>query len=350
LKNIVKSIIPSLKIIHIKEALVARIVRFHKVGGPEVLQIDEVEVPSPGPGEVRIKVKALGLNRAEAMFRSGRYFFQPTFPSRIGYEASGIVESVGPDVKDFAPGDSISIVPAADQGKYGVYGEIAIIPAQYAVKNPPSLSFEEAAAVWMQYMTAYGALNDIAEMKKDDYVVIPAASSSVGLAAIQLCNMVGAIPIATTRKSNKKKALLDEGAAHVIATEEEDLATKLKEITGGKGARIVFDPVGGKTVLALAEGMANGGILFQYGALSPDPTPFPLMPALAKSLSMRGYVLFEIVSDPERFERAKKFILNGLASKKLKPVIAKTFPLDKIVDAHRYLESNQQIGKIIVTV
>lgn len=328
----------------------SRIVRFHKIGGPEVLQLENIEVPPPGPGEVRIKVKALGLNRAESMFRSGRYLAEPKFPSKLGYEASGVVESIGSGVTGFAPGDVVSVVPPTDQGKYGVYGEIATVPAQFVVKHPPSLSFIEAAAVWMQYMTAYGALIDIAAIKKGDFVVIPAASSSVGLAAIQLCNQVGAIPIATTRRSDKKKALKDAGAAHVIATEEEDLAAKLKEVTGGKGARVVFDPVGGKTVLALAEGMSHHGILFQYGALSPEPTPFPLFAALSKSLTMRGYVLFEITSDPIRFDKAKKYILEGLSSGKLKPIIAKTFSLDEIVESHRYLESNQQIGKIVVTV
>lgn len=327
-----------------------RIVFFNKTGGPEVLHIESVEVPPPAQGEVRVKVKAIGLNRAESMFRSGKYLSQPVFPSRLGYEASGTVEAVGSGVTGFSVGDVVSIVPPHDQGKYGVYGEIATVPAKYVVKHPKSLSFEEAAAVWMQYMTAYGALIDIANMKKGDFVVIPAASSSVGLAAIQLCNLVGAVPIAATRTSSKKKALLDAGAAHVIATQEEKLVDKLKEITGGKGARIVFDPVGGKTVLDLAEGMSQGGILFQYGALSPEPTPFPLMSALSKSLTMRGYVLFEILSDASRFEKAKQFILDGLSSGKLKPIIAKTFPLDEIVKAHQYLESNEQIGKIVVTV
>lgn len=328
----------------------ARIVRFHKVGGPEVLQIDNLEIPPPGAGEVQIKVKALGLNRAEALFRAGKYLEQPTLPSRIGYEASGTIQALGSGVKGLAIGDVVSTVPPLGQGKYGVYGEVATVPAQYIIKHPANLSFVEAAAVWMQYLTAYGALIDIAAIKKGDYVVIPAASSSVGLAAIQLCNMIGAIPIATTRTSNKRKALLEAGAQHVIATEEEDLATKLKEITKGKGARVVFDAVGGKTVLALAEGMASGGILFQYGSLSQEHTPFPLVSALNKSLSMRGYVLFEIINDPARFERAKRFILDALTSQKLKPIIAQTFPLEKIVDAHRYLESNQQLGKIVVTV
>lgn len=329
----------------------SRIVLFNKIGGPEVLKIENIEIPPPGEGEVRIKVKALGLNRAEAMFRSGKYLEEPKLPSRLGYEASGVVEAIGKGVKEFAVGDIVSTIPTPSQGKYGVYGEIATVPAAFVVKHPSFLSFNEATSVWMQYMTAYGALIDIAQIKKGDFVVITAASSSVGLAAIQLCNLVGATPIATTRTSKKKKALQDAGAPFVIATEEENLVARLKEITGIRGARVVFDPVGGKAVVELAESMSFGGILFQYGALSSDPTPFPLMLALIKCLTMRGYVLFEILNDTSRFEKAKHYILDALSSGKLKPVIDhKTFTLDQIVDAHRYMESNEQIGKIIVTV
>ena len=328
----------------------SRMIRFHKTGGPEVLQIDHIELPPPATGEVRIQVKAIGLNRAEALFRSGQYLEEPKLPSPLGYEAAGIVEALGSEVKGLAPGDAVSIIPPIGQGKYGVYGEVINIPSQYVVKHPISLSFVEAAASWMQYMTAYGALIDIAMMKKEDYVVIPAASSSVGLAAIQLCNLTGAIPIATTRTRSKCSALQAAGATHVIVTQEEDVAARFKEITEVKGARIVFDPVGGKFVLALAAGMAREGILFQYGGLSMEPTPFPMKAALTKGLSMRGYVLFEIIANPVRFEKAKRFILEALSNGKLKPIIAKTFHFEEMVEAHRYMESNQQFGKIVVTI
>jgi len=329
----------------------ARVVRFHRIGGPEVLQIDTVDLPAPGAGEVRIHVKALGLNRAESMFRSGQYLEDPHFPSKLGYEAAGTVESVGPEVVGFKPGDVVSVIPSFPQSKYGVYGDQTIVPAAALAKHPTSLSWEEAAAIWMQYTTAYGALIEIAQLKKGDTVLIPAASSSVGLAAIQITNAVGATPIALTRKGDKRKALTDLGAAHVIATEEQDLVAETLRLTNGKGARIVFDPVGGPTVAKLAAAMTTGGILFQYGALSTEPTPLPLMELLGKTLTIRGYVvLVDLIGYPERVERAKKFINEGLASGKLKLVIAKTFPFNQIVEAHRYLESNQQIGKVVVTV
>ncbi len=328
----------------------ARIVRFHRLGGPEVLQIDSLEAPAPGAGEVRINVKALGLNRAEAMFRSGQYLEQPVFPSKLGYEAAGVVESVGPGVEGFQPGDAVSTIPAFSQGQYGVYGDVAVVPAFATARHPAVLSWTEAAALWMQYLTAYGALIDIAGLTSGDTLLIPAASSSVGIAAIQIANLVGATPVALTRKDDKREALLELGAAHVIVTETQDIAAEVRSLAGGKGARVVFDPVGGSTIARLTAAMAERGILFLYGALSPEPTPVPLMDVLGKSLTIRGYLLFEITSDPARLERGKEWVVDGIAAGKLKPVLAKTFTLDEIVEAHRYLESNRQIGKIVVVV
>jgi NADPH:quinone reductase-like Zn-dependent oxidoreductase len=328
----------------------ARVVRFHQHGGPEVLRIEEVDVPRPGRGEVQIRVRALGLNRAEVLLRNGSYIETPTFPSGLGLEAAGIVEAVGEGVNGFASGDAVSVVPPRSMVRWPAYGELATFPAELVVKHPPSLSWEAAAAVWMQYLTAYGALIDIAKLRRQDFVVITAASSSVGLAAIQIANSVGAIPIAVTRTSGKKAALLEFGAAHVIASTEEDLEARLTNIAGPEGARVVFDPIGGPIFEPLTVAMARGGILIEYGGLSPEPTPFPLFSVLSKSLTLRGYLVHEIVGDPARLEAAKAFILEGLESGALKPIIARTFPFEQIVEAHRFLESNEQFGKIVVTV
>ncbi len=328
----------------------ARAVRFHETGGPEVLRIEEVDVPRPGNNEIRIAVKAIGLNRAEAMFRGGQYIEQPKFPARLGYEAAGVVDAIGMGVAQFKPGDAVSLVPSFSMNRYGTYGDMILAPASAAVKHPPSLSWVEAAAIWMQYATAYGALIDIAAIGQGDTVLIPAASSSVGLAAIQITNMVGAVPVALTRTGAKGQALLDAGAAHLIATEEQDLVAEVRRITGGRGVRVAFDPVGGPTVLKLLAALAERGILFEYGALSAEPTPLPLLDLLSKSLTVRGYLLLELTADAARLDRAKKFIVQGLAEGKLKPLIAKTFPFEQIVEAHRFLESNAQIGKIVVTV
>jgi NADPH:quinone reductase-like Zn-dependent oxidoreductase len=201
----------------------------------------------------------------------------------------------------------------------------------------------------MQYFTAM-AIIEIGKATVGDFVIIRAASSSVGLAAIQLANWAGAVPIAATRRSDKAAALKAHGAKHVIATEEQDLVAEVAQITNGKGARLVFDPVGGPDVEKLANAMADEGTLFIYGSLSMQPTLFPHWPAALKGLSIRGWVASAIWGKPERYARGQELILRGLADGHLKPVIAKTFPLERIVEAHRYLESNQQLGKIVVTV
>ena len=224
------------------------------------------------------------------------------------------------------------------------------MPAAAVAKHPATLSWEEAAAIWMQFLTAYGALVDIAKLGAGDALLIPAASSSVGIAAIQIANLVGAVPIALTRKSDKREALTKLGAAHVIATQEQDLVAEVNRITGGKGARVVFDPVAGPAIEKLIAAAATNGIVFEYGNLSNEPTPLPLFDVLSKLLTIRGYVLFEITGDPARLAHGKEFVIAGLAAGKLKPVIAKSFRFEDIVAAHRYMESNQQIGKIVVTV
>jgi NADPH:quinone reductase-like Zn-dependent oxidoreductase len=329
----------------------ARTVRFHAFGGPEVLRIEDIDVPAPRAGEVRIRVKAVGLNRADALFRSGRYIEAPaSLPASLGLEAAGIVESLGEGVRGLAAGDAVSVIPPVSMARWPAHGELVTFPAELVVRHPPSLGWEAAASIWMQYLTAYGALVDIAGVRPGEFVVITAASSSVGLAAIQTTRLLGAIPIAVTRTATKKRILLAHGAAHAIASSEEDLGLRLREISGPAGARIIFDPVAGPLFETLTAAMAKGGILIEYGGLSREPTPFPIAAVLGKSLTLRGYLVHELVTDAVRLEAAKRFILHGLASGALRPVIAKAFDLANIVEAHRFLESNAQVGKIVVTI
>ena len=327
-----------------------RIVRFHELGGPEVLRTEEIDIPTAGPGLVRIRVKAIGLNRADVMFRRGQYIEKAVLPSRLGYEAAGVIDAVGEGVSEFRVGDDVSVIPQMNLGRNGTYAEMIVVPIRFVTRKPESLSFVEAAAMWMQYLTAYGGLIAVGGVKANDFVVITAASSSVGLAAIQIAGVVGAVSIATTQTQEKKQAIEVLGAQHAIATDEESLADRLDEITGGKGISVIFDAVGGPQVMDFANAMSPGGIIVAHGMLSPDPTPFPLRIAISKSLTMRGYVFTEIVTNLPLLADAKHFILEELETGRLKPLISKTFGFDEISEAHRYLESNQQIGKIVVTV
>jgi len=244
----------------------------------------------------------------------------------------------------------VATIPAFSMNDYAMLGEEVIAPVAALGEYPAKLSPVEGAAVWMQYVTAYGALIAIAHLAKGDFVVIPAASSSVGIAAIEIAKAEGAVSIATTRKSNKKAELLSLGADHIIATEEEDMAARVKRITGGKGARVIFDPVAGPLLEKLAETAAPGGIVFQYGWLSMEPTPFPLFAAITKGLSIRGYTLFEITRNPEKLPAAKKYIYDRLADGRFHPKVARMFPFAKTVEAYKYLESNAQVGKVVITV
>ena len=332
-----------------------RIVRFHVIGPPDVLQLDELPLPEPAKGEIRLRVKAIGLNRAEAYFRQGQHpVFGPKLPSKIGFEASGIVEAVGPGVDPSWLGKTASTLPAFPANAYGVYGEVATVPINAVAEYPARLSYEEGASIWMRYLTAYGALIHGGKLRKGDFVIITAASSSVGTAAIEIAKIQGATSIATTRTARKKAELLAMGADHVIVTNEEDLPERVNAITSYKGARVIFDPIAGQALSALAAAAAPSGIIFEYGILADEPTPYPLVAALSKSLTIKGYSLHEVVSNPdefpEEFLKAKKYVFDHLANGDFRPIIGQKFPLSDIVEAHRYLESNAQIGKIVVTV
>jgi len=326
-----------------------RIVRFHQVGGPEVLRIEDLPSPTPKKGEVRIRVEAIGLNRAEIMFRSGQYLEEPKFPSSLGYEAAGVVEELGAGVTGLSIGDRVSSIPSFSMVKYGTYGEVAVLPAYALAKYPAHLSVIEGTSIWMQYLTAHGLIQ-FGKMRKGTHVLIAAAASSVGLAAIQLANAVGAIPLATTRNQNKVESLRQAGAKYVINTTEPDWVARVREATSGKGASLVFDPVVGPQLAQLTEAASEEATIFVYGALSPDPAPLPLFALIGKSLTLRGFSLFSIAKRASRLKKAKSWVVENLESGKLKPLIARTFKFEEIVEAHRYMESNEQIGKVVVTV
>ncbi|MFI6814787.1 zinc-dependent alcohol dehydrogenase family protein [Nonomuraea sp. NPDC050328] len=329
----------------------SRAVRFHEYGGPEVLRLEEVAVGEPGPGEVRIAVEAIGVNRAEVLFRSGHYIEAArSLPAGLGAEAAGVVEAVGPGVGGFEPGRPVSVVPAFSMNDYPLYAERAIVPAAAVLHRPEGLDAVEAAAVWMPYVTAYGALVEVGGMRAGDTVVLTAASSSVGLAAIQVARRVGARPIATTRTPAKKQALIEAGAEEVVVTGEESVSERVLGLTGGRGAELVFDAVAGPGVLDLARAVAPGGTLFLYGAVSGEVTPYPGFDLGMPALNIRTYTMHETTRDPARLRRAEAFVTSGLAAGAFRPVVDRTFELERVADAHRYMEAGEQIGKIVLTV
>jgi NADPH:quinone reductase-like Zn-dependent oxidoreductase len=329
-----------------------RTVQFSRYGGPEVLEVVESPVRQPGPGEVRIRVHSLGLNRAEVMYRTHVYTEEANFPSRIGYEAAGTIEAVGSEVTGLKVGDRVSTIPGFSLNQFGVAGDTAVVPTKHVARFPDNLSFDEGASLWMQYLTAYGCLVEFGKLQAGQFVAITAASSSVGIAAIQMVNDAGAVSIAITRKADKREGLLKAGAQHVIVTEDDDLADRVSQITSGKGADIVFDPVGGPMLEQLAGIVAEEGLIVEYGWLQPGTPVYPLVPAIVKGFRVQGFHLsFHVVANEARLRAGVAYINRRLASGAFRPLLAeKKFSLTNIADAYRYMESNEQLGKIIVKV
>lgn len=324
----------------------SKIIRLQALGGPETLKIEELPVPEPGAGEVRIDVAAIGLNRVEAMFRRGD-FGTPALPSKIGYEAAGVINAVGDGVSGFAVGDRVAVLPGLSMETYGTYGEQILYPADMLVAVPDEQTLLDAAATWMQYLTAYGLIA-VGNISRGDTVVITAASSSVGLAAIQIANAVGAVPIATTRSADKVDRLSELGAAHVINTETQDVTRAILDITGDRGASLVFDAVAGNGLIALLNALSPKGTAILYGALAGNRVDLSLQSLMLFGLRIQGFAANHLLQDPGMKAAAIAFIREGLASKHLQPVIDRVFKFDAISEAHRYLESNVQLGKIVV--
>jgi NADPH:quinone reductase-like Zn-dependent oxidoreductase len=327
-----------------------RSVRVHEFGGPEVLRIEDVETEQPGGGEVRLRIRAIGLNRSEITLRSGRSPARPSLPTKIGWEAAGEIDALGPDVTGFAIGDRVALVPAYTPTRYGLYGERSLAPARSLVKVPDAVSFEQAAATWASFGTAWAGLVAIGKLAAGQTVLVSAASSSVGLAAIQIANRIGARPIALTRTSVKANELRAQGAAAVVPTDEQDIVGEIMRLTDGNGAALVFDPVGGPTFAKFVEATAKGGLLILYGALSHEPTVVPPFAMLARSLTIRGLSFTAYSADDIHLAALKQFVTDGLADGSLSPVITRTFAFDDIVNAHRFMETGTQVGKIVVLV
>jgi NADPH:quinone reductase-like Zn-dependent oxidoreductase len=337
-----------------------RIVRFNETGGPEVLKLYDERLQHPGEGEVRLKIEAMGLNRAEIMFRDGKYAADPVFPSRIGIEGSGTIDALGAGVSGFNLGDKVAAIPflswdkwnnwtAESVMRYGIYGESAIVPAYTVAPNPENISMIEAAAIWCQYLTAWGGIISYAKLSSDDIALITAASSSAGLGGLQIAKLAGAMTIAVTRTAGKKQFLLDAGADHVVVTDDEDLRERVMEITEGRGFTVAYDSVGGEFMADLIAAVQPCGTIVNYGNLRTEPINVAILPMLVKRLNIKFHSLFDTMRIPEERECGIKYVLDNVTSGALKVIVDKTFTLDHIADAHRYMETNAQMGKIVVT-
>jgi NADPH:quinone reductase-like Zn-dependent oxidoreductase len=305
----------------------------------------------------------MSLNRADLLWLANNYVETPKLPSRIGYEISGIVEAVGLDVTNFQAGDRVSSIPAFSLSDYANFGETTILPTRGLMHSPANFTPAQAASFAFSYYTGYFALLEIARLQPYQTVLITAASSTTGLAAIAMAKKIGATIIATTRTSKKRALLLEAGAHHVIATEEEDLVARVMDITGGQGTDAIYDAVAGGLSEKLAQAVKICGHWIAYGLLDQNqtqtPVPFPWLTAIIRGFQLSVYQVFNftgnhnlgMLSDEAAFVRARQFITGGLSDGSFPVNIDREFQgLESLPDALRYMESNQAAGKIVVTI
>lgn len=327
---------------------------FDRLGDIEALQLRDTTIPSPGPNEIVVEVKACGLNRAEYLFFHGQYLFQPELPAKLGMEASGVVYAIGDGVAELSIGDAICLLPNIDITKYGYLGKYVLVPSAHVIAKPKAMNFSTAAAFWTAYGTAYGLLLQEGGLRSDaseQTVLITAASSSVGIAAIQIAKRHGAQVIASTRTGVKKAFLLQTGADTVIVTDEEPMAERVQELTNGNGYDICIDAITGSIVGALAEAAGPEARLLLYGVLDPSPFEFPLYPVLGKGLRISGFHLgFHLLNHLERRKKMSEYLTREYEAGHYSVTIDREFPLAEVRTAYRYLESNVQRGKIVIKV
>jgi len=326
----------------------ARVMLVDMVGGKPALLLGDLDPPQPGPGEVRYRVHAIGLNRADLLYLEGEHYTASRYPSRIGLEACGVVDAVGEGVTTFAVGDRVSALPCADPD-YAVGGEFVITPADYLAPWPEGVPAEQACSFWMQYATAYFPFRVHARLDPGQVVMVTAASSSAGLGGVHLARLLGATVIATTRTSEKKAALFDQGAHHVIATDEEPLAERMMALTGGKGVQIVYDPIAGGFIRRYVDGLGQGARVFVYGMLGGEPTvEYPIVPVLRAAATIMPYSAIPALADPSLRAEAKLFLSMAQAAGRLRPVIDRVFPLEEAIAAYDHMRSGEQFGKIVL--
>jgi NADPH:quinone reductase-like Zn-dependent oxidoreductase len=324
-----------------------RVVVFDEFGGPEVMHVVEEAMVEPADGETRVRIEAFAINPLDHMMRSGTSPAPVPLPhARLGIEGTGVIDALGPGTAGLQLGDPVFFTAIPNASVAGSYAEYATVPANRVAVRPAGLDLAQAAAIWVGYSTAYGALVEKAGMRPGDHILITAASGAVGRAAIQVAHYLGAVPIAITRHTTKKDDLLAAGAAAVIATDQEDVVEAVRHHTAGVGADIVLDLVMGPGQQELLKATRPGGTLLVAGFLDPRPTPAPA----DTSVTIVSYRSFEHTLDDVVVKRMVSFLNAGVRLGALRPAIDTVFALDDVVEAHHHLEDGLHRGKIVVRI
>jgi NADPH2:quinone reductase len=319
--------------------------RYYETGAPEVLRWERVEVGDPGPNEVRIRHRAVGLNFADTYFRTGLY--PAPLPAGMGVEGAGVIEAVGPGVTDFAPGDRVTYTGSP----LGAYSTERVMPAEHLIALPDGIGFDTAAAMTMRGLTAAYLLRRIHPLRPGDTVLLHAAAGGVGLIFTQWAKLLGITVIGTVSSDRKAEIARDHGCDHVIVYTREDVAERVRELTGGAGVRVVYDSIGKTTFDSSLNSLARRGLLVCFGTASGPVPPIDAMSLAVKgSLFVTRPALADYIADPaERAELAGELFAH-VAAGRIRIDINQRYELADAVAAHRDLEQGTSIGSSVFTV
>jgi NADPH:quinone reductase-like Zn-dependent oxidoreductase len=329
-----------------------------KIGGPEVLELREAPEPEPKQGEVRIRVAASGINFADILARIGLYPDAPKLPTVVGYEVAGTIDSLGSGVSRFKEGDRVLAMT-----RFGGYSNVVTVPQAAVSPIPAGLSDEEAAAIPVNYLTAWLMLVHLGNVRATDTVLIHSVAGGVGQAAMQICQHHGATIIGTA-SANKHERVKRLGVTHCIDYRTEDFAEVVTAITDGRGVDIVLDAIGGKSFQKSYNCLAPLGRLFIFGVSSFSSGTKRSIPTAVKGLlslpsfkpislmnqnrGVFGVNLGHLWSETELLRNMLDDILNLMARGQLKPVVDRTFPFERAAEAHAYIQAHKNFGKVLL--
>ncbi|GGB23038.1 zinc-dependent alcohol dehydrogenase family protein [Allosediminivita pacifica] len=323
--------------------------QIHGYDGYQGLKLDEVPLEEPGPGELRLRVEAFALNWGDMDLMRDNYSFSfESFPARVGIEAAGIVDAVGPGVEGFELGERVSTMPYFYYGR-GASTESLVVEARYVAKAPEGLSAVECASIWMQYLTAYFPQAEITPVGPGDHALVTAGTSTAGAAALEVGRVLGVSTIATTRNPASADYLRAKGADHVIVQGQDDVAARLRDITGGKGVNLVFDPVGVGLISQYSPALARDARIFFYGTLDKEWPELPFVDMFQANATFQPYSVFNYVQDPELCRKGMDFVYDQLAKGTIRPQVDRLFPMEQYIEAWDYLSRPRQShGKVVI--